>query len=132
MQIVLYNKMPLKMKRENNNFFLIRNNDKKVVVSFRNVQNLTVLNTEIIRLGLIDKVKSKNTEVEINLRGIKLIDSSVFDTFNLLSRLAKRFNSVMYLTHIGEELMELIDLVKYHAVFDIKIVKEDKLPRNAA
>lgn len=120
------------MKREDNNFFFIKNKDKKVVVSFRNVQNLTVLNTEIIRLGLIEKVKSKNNEIEINLRGIKLIDSSVFDTFNLLSRLAKRFNSVMYLTHIDEELMELIDLVKYHAVFDIKIVKEEKLPRNAA
>jgi anti-anti-sigma regulatory factor len=120
------------MKRDSNTFFIVRNKDKKAVASFRGTQNLTVLDSEDIRLGLLDIVTTKNCEIEVDLRGIKLIDSSVFDTFNLLSRLAKRFNSFFYFTHVNKELMELIELVRSHAVFDIRILKEDNQPRNAA
>ena len=120
------------MEQEGNTFFIVRNKDKKAVASFRDIQNLTALNSEDIRLGLLDIVTTKNREIEIDLSGIKLIDSSVFDTFNLLSRLAKRFHSFFYFTHVNKELMELIELVKSHAVFDIRILKEDNQPRNAA
>ncbi|HBH48340.1 MAG TPA: hypothetical protein DDX98_06855 [Bacteroidales bacterium] len=110
------------MKRDNQNFLVVKNNKSKARASFRNVNRLTVLNSEAIRLGLIDIATKRNAELEIDLRGIKFIDSSIIDTFNLLSRMAGRYNSRVVLTNVSNEVSELIELVKMHAVFDIKHV----------
>ncbi len=110
------------MKGENNNFLYVRKSENKTVALFREMNQLTVPDSEAIRLKLIDIVTKRNSELEINLLGIKFIDSSIIDVFNLLYRMAKRFNSKVIITHVNEELMELIELVKIHAVFDIRTV----------
>lgn len=110
------------MKQVENKFLVIRNENKKALASFRSVDKLTVLNSEAIRLGLLGIVTNKSSELEINLGGIRFMDSSVIDVFNILSRMAKRFGSRVKLTHVGHELMELIELVKLYSVFDIRTV----------
>ncbi len=119
------------MKRDSKQFLIIRNEKNKTVASFRNYK-LTVLNSEAIRLGLLDIVTIRDSELEINLSGVKFIDSSIFDVFNLLSRMGKRFNSRVYLSNVGVELLELIELVKLHSVFDIKKVIPASQPRKVA
>jgi anti-anti-sigma factor len=114
------------MKRENQNFLVIQNNQEGTKASFRNVNRLTVLNSEAIRLGLLDIATRRNSELEIDLEGVKFIDSSIIDTLNLLSRMARRYNSRVILTNVSNEVRELITLVKMHSVFDIKHV----LPAN--
>ena len=120
------------MKRASENILEIRIGKKKAVASFRNTNRLNILNAEAIRLGLIDIVTNRNSETEVDLTGINFIDSSIIDTLNLLGRMAKRFNSSFFLTHINNELMELIELVKMHTVFDIRIKKEKDESRYAA
>lgn len=119
------------MKRESKQFLILRNKGNKAVASFRS-NKITVLNSEAIRLGLLDVVTTRNSELEIDLTGVKFIDSSVIDVFNILWRMAKRFNSRVYLTHVGTELYELIELVKLHSVFDIKKVVLETQQRNVA
>ena len=110
------------MKRENNRFLHIAKKGTMVVASFRNTKKLTVLNAEALKLGLLDVITNRNTVLEINLAGIKFIDSSIIDILNFLSRVAQRFNSKVILTHVEGELMELIELVKLHSIFDIREV----------
>ena len=120
------------MKRESQNFLIVRNNNNRTKASFRNVNRLTVLNSEAIRLGLLDIVTIRNSELEIDLKGVKFIDSSVVDTFNLLSRMARRYNSRVLLSNVSAELSELIELVKLHSVFDIKHVFLNQESRSVA
>ena len=110
------------MKRESHNFLTIKHSKNGTKASFRKVNKLTVLNSEAIRLGLLDIATKRNSELEIDLNGVKFIDSSIIDTFNLLSRMAKRYHSKVILTNVTQELSELIELVKLHSVFDIKRV----------
>lgn len=119
------------MKRDNQQFLIIRNENNKAEASFRN-NKLTVLNSEALRLGLLEIVTTRNSELEINLSGIKFIDSSIIDVFNILFRMAKRFNSGVYLSHVGAELLELIELVKLHSVFDIRKVVPEIKPKKVA
>lgn len=120
------------MKREENNIVVVRSSDKKVDVSFKNIQSLSGQSVENIRNRLINFVTRKNYEIVINLSGIKMIESVVFDNLNLLSRMAKRYNSIICLTHIEVELLEIIELIKDYLVFDLKIVKKDIESRNVA
>ncbi len=113
------------MKREDLNFHVEMEGRKKAIASFSNTTHLNILNTEIIRLGLIDIVTMRNTEVIFDLSGINVIDCSIVDTLNLLSRLAKRFNSLLLLSHVSPELQEMLDLIKVYSVFDIRILKEE-------
>lgn len=108
------------MKRESYNILAIENSQYKTKVSFRNIDRLTILDSEAIRLELIDLAVKKDTLLEIDLLGIRFIDSSIIDIFNLLSRMAHRYNSRVKLSNVSAELFELIELVKLHSVFDIK------------
>lgn len=119
------------MKRESKQFLIIRNDKNKAEASFRNYK-LTVLNSEALRLGLLEIVTTRDSELEINLSGVKFIDSSIIDVFNILYRMAKRFNSKVYLSHVEEGLLELIELVKLHSVFDIRKVIPEVEQRNVA
>lgn len=120
------------MKRENFNFQVKMEGRKKAIASFSNVNRLNVLNAEVIRLGLIEIVTTRNTEVIFDLSGINFIDSSIVDTFNLLSRMARRFNSVVMLAYVNSELQEMLELIKVHSVFNLRILNEDALKKEAA
>lgn len=111
--------------KERDNILILKANFKKAEASFRTTNKLTVLNSENIRLELLDIVTNRNTELELNLHGINFIDSSIIDTFNILYRMAKRFNSVVFMTHVSPDLMELIKLVRVHSVFDIRVVRAE-------
>lgn len=108
------------MKRDTANILTIKNGKHRTKASFSNVDRLTILNSEAIRLGLIEIATKKDTLHEIDLKGVRFIDSSVIHVLNLLSRMAHRYNSNVILTNVSPELNELIELVKLHAVFDIK------------
>ena len=110
------------MKRENQNILTIETRKNGNKASFENVSKLTVLNSEAIKLGLLELATKRNKQLEINLSGINFIDSAIIDIFNLLSRIAHRYNSTVKLTNVSEDVVELIELVKVHAVFDIKHV----------
>jgi anti-anti-sigma regulatory factor len=120
------------MKREKNNFLAIRNGDKKAVVSFKNIHHLSAQSVGVVRKELINLVTTRNSEIVIDLSGIQMIDSLVFDVLNLLSRMARRYNSIIYLTRIDVELMEIIKLIQDYLVFDLKILKEGKESKSAA
>jgi anti-anti-sigma factor len=110
------------MKREHSDFLIIEKETNGIKVAFREINKLTVLNAPSIKLGLIDIVTKRNTQLEIDLKGIKFIDSAIIDTLNLLSRMARRYNSRIILINVSDELSELLALVKMHAVFDIQRV----------
>lgn len=120
------------MKRDKQKFLFIKNNKNLTSASFNNVNRLTILNSEAIRLELIDIATQKNSVLDINLEGIRFVDSSIIDILNLLSRMAHRYNSKVVLSNVTDELFELIELVKMHSVFDIKQVKKSYLPRSVA
>lgn len=111
------------MKQGNFNFLTVKNKKKIAYVSFKRISKLSVLNCEILKHSLIDIVTMPGTVLEIDLSGIKFIDSSGFDLLNIVSRMARKYSSQVVLKNAGSEVMELIELVKKHAVLDIKNIQ---------
>jgi len=120
------------MKRESDKFLMLTRHNSEIRASFNHVTRLTVLDIEAIRLELLDEVSKKGVTLEIDLSNIEFVDSAVIDVFNLLSRLALRYQSLVKLVHVTEELMELITLVRHHAVFDIRYINNLYLSRSVA
>ena len=100
----------------------IKSTERGYEVSFNNVRKLTVLQSETLRQRLLELAEVKYKELAINLCGIQFIDNAVIDIFNLLSRVARKYNSAVLLTEVSDNVLELIELIKVHAVFDIKHV----------
>lgn len=110
------------MKPEYATIVIKRKKDSRAQASFQNVVFLIEGNSENLKTRLKEIVTVKNTILEIDLKGIGFIDNSVIDTLNLVSRLGKRYSSRMILTNVSKELMELINLIRIHSVFDIREV----------
>lgn len=95
----------------------------EVIVSFRNHGSLALLKHGYIRFTLKELVMQKNKRLIIDLTGVKFIDDQGFDMLNLLSRLGKKYHSVIHLTGVEPEVMEIIKLLKKYSVFDINHVE---------
>jgi anti-anti-sigma regulatory factor len=68
-------------------------------------------------------ITSKGTRLEIDLSGIHSISNEWIDTFNFLSRIARKYNSSVRLTGVEREVFEMIELIRQHYFFDIQHVK---------
>ena len=110
------------MKRVNQNILNVAKTKNGFKASFKNVSKLTVLNSEAMKLALLELATIRNSVLEIDISDINFIDSAIIDIFNLLSRMARRYSSTILLTNVSEEVIELVELVKAHSVFDIKHV----------
>ena len=114
------------MKPGNINFLIVRHSKRRVNVSFENSRKLNVLNKEEIRRYLIDIISKPDTNLELDLEKVEFIDSSIFETLNLVSRIGRLYGSYITLINVNKDLMELIDLVKQFSVFDIKHIVQAK------
>lgn len=110
--------------KEKDDILIERRNAREAHVSFRNHGNLALLKYDYIRFALKELITSSyGTKLIIDLTGVKFIDSTAFDTLNLLSRLGRRYNSSITLTGVEPEVMEMISLVKKYSVFDINHIQ---------
>ena len=109
--------------KEKDDILIERRGVREIHVSFRNHGNLTLLKYDYIRFALKELITSYGTKLIIDLTGVKFIDSTAFDTLNLLSRLGRKYNSSITLTGVESEVMEMIRLVKKYSVFDINHVQ---------
>ncbi|MCK5168565.1 MAG: STAS domain-containing protein [Bacteroidales bacterium] len=89
------------------------------LASFYNVSRLNVLNSKEIELQLLPLINQSESNLTLNLSGIKFIDSSGFETLLSLYKVAKLNNSNLKLINLSEELVELIKLVELDHVFQL-------------
>ncbi len=89
------------------------------LASFYNVSRLNVLNSKEIELQLLPLINQSESNLTLNLSGIKFIDSSGFETLLSLYKVAKLNNSNLKLINLSEELLELIKLVELDHVFQL-------------
>ncbi len=89
------------------------------LASFYNVSRLNVLNSKEIELQLLPLINQSESNLTLNLSGIKFIDSSGFETLLSLYKVAKLNNSNLKLINLSEELVELIKLVELDSVFQL-------------
>ena len=105
------------------NILVIRQDNKNVMVSFKNTEKFTSLNMNIIRQYLTRIIRKRGTILETDLSGIRFIDSTGFDTLTLIYRLGKKYGSTIILKGVEIEVLEMIELVKKYQVFDIRRIK---------
>jgi anti-sigma B factor antagonist len=89
------------------------------LASFYNVSRLNVLNSKEIETQLLPLISQSESNLTLNLSGIKFIDSSGFETLLSLYKVAKLNNSNLNLINLSEELLELIKLVELDRVFQL-------------
>ncbi len=95
----------------------------EVLVSFRNHGTLCLLKTEHLLAELKSIVQQNGTRLVLDLHGVLNLNTTDFDTLNLLSRLARKYGSHILLTGVEPPVMELIELAREYSVFDIKQVE---------
>jgi|WetSurMetagenome_2_1015567.scaffolds.fasta_scaffold457072_1 anti-anti-sigma regulatory factor len=105
------------------NLLTIRYNSRKVLISFRNQEKLLVLKYAIVRQYLTDLITERETELELDLTGVRFIDNEGFDTLNILSRLGRKYNSKLVLKGVEKEVIEMMELAKKYYVFDVHYVE---------
>ena len=89
------------------------------LASFYNVSRLNVLNSKEIELQLLPLISQSESNLTLNLSGIKFIDSSGFETLLSLYKVAKLNNSNLSLINLSVELVELVKLVELDRVFQL-------------
>ncbi|MFC2151258.1 STAS domain-containing protein [Bacteroidota bacterium] len=89
------------------------------LVSFFNTTKLNVLNSKEVETKLLPLVSNIESNLTLNLNGIKFVDSSGFEALLSLYKTAKISNSNLRLINLSEELVELIKLVELDQVFQL-------------
>ena len=89
------------------------------LASFYNVSRLNVLNSKEIELQLLPLINQSESNLTLNLSGIKFIDSSGFETLLSLYKVAKLNNSNLKLINLSEDLVELSKLVELDRIFQL-------------
>ena len=89
------------------------------LVSFFNMTKLNVLNAKEIESQLLPLVSQQDSNLTLNLNGIKFIDSSGFETLLSLYKTSRINNANLRLINVSEELVELIKLVELDSVFQL-------------
>ncbi len=81
---------------------------------------MSLSNLEATRLYLKNLLTRKGIMLEIDLAGIHSINNEWIDTFNYLSRIARKYDSSIRLVGVEAEVLEMIDLIRQYYFFDIK------------
>lgn len=89
------------------------------LVSFFNMNKLNVLNAKETESQLLPLVNQQDSNLTLNLNGIKFIDSAGFETLLSLYKTAKINNANLRLINVSEDLVELIKLVELDQVFQL-------------
>lgn len=85
--------------------------------------SMAMMSPQVLRNFLKDLITHRETHLEIDLSGIHTMDNEWFDTFNFLSRLARKYGSSITLTGVESEVMEIIELIRKYYFFDIRVVE---------
>lgn len=105
------------------NILVIHREKSKVSASFNTEEKSGALKMADIRKQLINIISKRGTHLELDLAGIRFIDSDGFDTLNLIHRLGKKYSSTLTLKGVETEVLEMIDLLKKYHVFHIQQIK---------
>jgi len=89
------------------------------LASFFNMNRLNILNSKEVEQQLLPLVSQKESNLTLNLSGIKFVDSAGFETLLSLYKTAQINNSSLRLINVSEELIELIKLVELDHVFQL-------------
>ncbi len=99
----------LKIEREDNRF----------IVSFFEINRLNTTISRIIEKQLVQLLNENGAELLLDLKGIKFIDTSGFNTLHKLNDIANEFNSHLYLTNLSVEVKELFRLLELEDAFTV-------------
>ena len=99
----------LKIERENNRF----------IVSFFEINRLNTTISRIIEKQLIQLLNENGAELLLDLKGIKFIDTSGFNTLHKLHEVANKYNSRLFLTNVSLEVKELFRLLELEDAFTV-------------
>jgi len=97
----------LKIERENNRF----------IVSFFEINRLNTTISRIIEKQLVQLLNETGAELLLDLKGIKFIDTSGFNTLHKLYEVANKYNSRLFLTNVSLEVKELFRLLELEDAF---------------
>lgn len=95
------------------------NSELKIMTS----DSTSMMSAQVLRNFIKGIITTPNTQLEIDLSGIHTIDNEWFDTFNFLSRLARKYGSSITLTGVENDVMEIIELIRKYYFFDIRTVE---------
>ncbi|QQS51656.1 MAG: STAS domain-containing protein [Bacteroidota bacterium] len=89
------------------------------VARFDNTDRFNALITEPVKEQLKSLFNEPNTNLALNLEGIRFIDSSGFGVFLSIMKAAANNHGHFKICCIGNEVMELFRLLQLHNVFEI-------------
>ncbi len=96
----------------------ITHSDKEVLLSFRSLKRINILNYEFVRdtlVRILDRTGKK--EIVIDLDGIYFIDSAGFGMILEVIKLSDFKDKKIFFCNISSELTELIELMKLQHLF---------------
>ncbi|MBN2524317.1 MAG: STAS domain-containing protein [Bacteroidales bacterium] len=101
------------------NILAVEREGLKVSASFMDTNKLTALNIKLVKQILVKLITRRGTQLELDMSGIRFIDSSGFDTLNLIHQLGKKYNSTFVLTGVEMEVLDMMDLLRKYHIFHI-------------
>jgi anti-anti-sigma regulatory factor len=104
-------------------FQVMQRNQKVEDAEFGRAVEMSIFNTGIVKQYLKKIITRKGTQLDIDLSGIHSINEDWIDTFNFLSRMARKYNSSVRLIGVEKEVLEMIELIRKYYHFDIQHVK---------
>ena len=93
--------------------------DNVTVVKFKNADRFNALITEPVKEQLKSLFSTPETNLILNLEGIRFIDSSGFGVFLSIMKTAANNHGHFKICNISDEVMELFKLLQLHNVFEI-------------
>lgn len=105
------------------NMMVVHRKNETISVSFRGEDKSLILKMNGIRKQLIKLISKRGTHLELDLTGIRFIDSNGFDTLNLIHQIGRKYDSLLSLIGVENEVLEMIDLLRKYHVFHIQQIK---------
>ena len=91
-----------------------------IVASFdESITKFNTLITEETKKALNDLFEQPGTQLIMDLKGIKYIDSSGFGVFLSAMKTAKNSDGTFKICHINPDVLELFKLLQLHNIFDL-------------
>jgi anti-anti-sigma factor len=96
-----------------------RKENNELRLSFENIQRLNILNQQTIHQEVYDYLTANDTNVVVDLEGIRFIDSTGFSYLIGLNKWLKKNGKEFYLANPHPEVVELISLMKLDEILKI-------------